>query len=506
MPLLKQPVSLESSSLKQTAKALQRAISQIAKGCSNIGRNSEDWEALLSVIRNLANLISVCSLPTSLLGEISRRTIRIFNKLFDESDESSIVNSTSKERADKVTQVLMKLIFNDARDVLNISAFKSAIGKHYIISNLASTPKIQSIRIIGIWSLTNSYIFIEKIKNNIHYLSNLSSLEFGCDCTDDIIKEISIHCPNVHTVKVRFSARVTDQSTPYLQNMKKLVKLYVKSTGMSTEGYRAVLEALPCIVNIHWEKVFITELLGGMTPEILNKKVKIKCKLDSARILVDKCPNVKTLTCEDTQNANLYPLTELKELKHLRINAEILHFGHENIFEQNGENLSLLLLQNAKLYRIDLIINYCVSLKTLKINSCTIYNIHNRRLLPESTHFVNLKSLILENNTRGRSFCQLVKKYVNLKTLFVVNPRDSRSYFSHKYFENALQMGGFRDLENFILEGCDDCTIRTARLVIEKCPKLRFISDLGTWGGVTQGDIDTLREEIERNNYDLEVF
>ena len=502
MSLLEHPVSQGSSSLREISKSVQRAISQIAKKGNDIKRNNEDWEALTGVIRSFASLISACPLPTNLLEEISRQTISIFNKLFDESDESSFVNHASKERADQVAQILMKFIFNDAREVLQISAFKTA-GKRYVISNLASTPKIEVLRIYADFPPT----LCTELKNNIHYLPNLLVVEVPSKCSDVIIEEISNHCPNVETLIVKHSEEVTDQSVPYLQKLKKLVNLNVKSTGMSTEGYRRVLEARPCIDNINWDQSFITELLDGMTPEILNNKIKITCELNSPRVLVDKCPNVRTLTIGVSHTTELYPLTELKELKQLSIKGGHFHIGQENdIFEENGKNLESLRLQSVHLCCIDSIIRYCVSLKTLKIEWCNIWEIENTELLSEMPHFISLRELTLENNTGGRSYCQLLRNYVNLKGLIIINRRNFQSYFNHEYFENALRGGCFKSLEDFQYENCNYLTIRTARKLIEKCPNLTFLSTLSTWGRVTQDDIATLKEEIKLKNYDIEVY
>ena len=506
MPPLKQPASLISSTARAGVKSMQRAINQIAKRSNDSTGNNEDWEALLSEIRHMANLISVFSLPTSLLQEISNNTISIFNELFDENEESSFVNSTTKERVDQIGDLLMKFIFNDALKTLDVTEFKAVYGKHYVISNFASVPKIKILRISGTTFLINSKLFKEKLENNIHYLCNLTVLELPVKCSDVIIKEISNHCPNVETLIVKLSREVTDQSVPYLQKMKKLINLNVMSTGMSTEGYRTVLESLPFIAVIYWDKVFIAQLLSGMTPEILKNKVKVNCKLDLPRVLVDKCPNVKELTFEESQTVNLYPLTELKELKYLSIKVDKFPFVQLNsIFECTGENLDSLKFQYVRLFRIDLIIRYCVSLRKLVIKSSTIFKVDNRDLFPEMPHFINLKYLTLEKNTLSSSFCQIVKNYVNLKSLTLLNRRSSHGYFNHRYFENVIQMGGYRDLEEFNFEGYLDLTMRTALRLIENCPKLRILSALATWRGVSQNDITTLKEEIVRNNYDLKV-
>ena len=66
-----------------------------------------------------------------------------------------------------------------------------------------------------------------------------------------------------------------------------------------------------------------------------------------------------------------------------------------------------------------------------------------------------------------------------------------------------LEVNQLQRLEAFEARDARQLTLGSATSLVNSCPDLVSLLDLASWGGVTEEELNVLKEQVERENIDL---
>ena len=458
----------------------------------------EDWIDVMEDHR-LSLYEIIASIPDEFTNEISSRTISYIDDILEEQRQNNLMSRLSITHQSFLGLLLLRATIMPNTEVIDLTKLKSEYVIKFSVHCLLYYSNVTVLKVPSILDdLTLNGIVKERVEN----IMNLIHFEFKEACEDDLIEELSKHCPNLKKLVVKSSTKVTDSSVEFLLKMKNLSELNVSSTSITTGGYRSILEGSKGILNICWHLPDIETVLADINGDTLMNKEVFCGYLTSFVNLVEKCPNIKKVFLYNAMATNLAPSSNLNNLEVLDIkNLMFLLSSTDTALQNIGKNLKTLKLKNVENLDFRILVTHCICLQDLSLIRNNFVE-EEFQVTAEMTHFDNLLRLDLQNNTSDKCYSDLVQDYKSLKCLNA----DGIIGFNDEYFINALTSGKLKDLELFVVQNCGDLGVTTAQLLIQNCPLLRVLGRLREWRSMNEDDIRSIANHIAEQNYDLEIL
>uniref|UniRef100_A0A6V7JEG8 Uncharacterized protein n=1 Tax=Bracon brevicornis TaxID=1563983 RepID=A0A6V7JEG8_9HYME len=344
-------------------------------------------------------------------------------------------------------------------------------------------------------------------------LPNLVSLALCTDCTDNIIATVGQTCRKLRILDITASRSVTFRSIPSLLKCQNLRQLIIFRTSLGEHSCAELLLGLP-----HLEVIGQCIKFRHFLEEVELKEPNVKLALrvidtstlntsDMLRI-TKMCPYITRISMKyDDQMGELYVLSALEHLRELKFTE--CHFYTDAIdwlLQQMSSRLKSLTLSNV--YEIDWlalfnIAKYCTHLEELKMYHCDILGIDNRPHHGRQSlePFKYLETL--------QFFAECVKRHLE----FLLSPCKNIRYIElgsstgidDATMERILNANKMPKLEELKIFSSSELSMKTVRLLMQNCKSLRRLSELEGWGLIKKGELSALREELKRNNLDLDT-
>jgi hypothetical protein len=435
----------------------------------------------------------LASLPVSLASDIvALYAVQEFTKLItayhNHSRDSEIIDIYDRQINDDVCGNMLKAVLLPCISTFDIGMTKSYFVQNLLIKLLYVIPNIKSLILPPSFRTSLMFLFLQRT----HILTNLQEFQFYKACTTQIIIELAKYCPGMKKISVQNSVRVNDHCVQHLLNFRNLLFLNVAQTSISINSYTALLSDLPQIQTVVWFRA-IDPVLSNLTIN-LPSVTEFVGRISDARLLVQKCPNIKKLVlrCLTEDISGLGELRSVAALTIFGSNCTLISLTRAII--RLGANLTTLKLHNIKDIYMSDFINYCPVLNSLTISYCNVT--HTEAFDPALPHFRNLKKLQLIHNVGLFDFCSVLHLYVNLNIFRAVDMAQITDAAIH----GIIHRGGFRHVTEIVVANCGNLNMNTALFLMENCPNLTRLGNIGKWFGVTNAHVATLLNYIKHNN------
>jgi hypothetical protein len=375
----------------------------------------------------------------------------------------------------------------------DIREVESEFVQELLIKLLYIIPNVEILILPNAQRLNYMPLLVRRIQ----LLIQLQEFHFHVGCTTEILIELSKYCPHLKKISVEGSRRVNDECVRHLLKLRHVLSLDIADTQITTNGYTALLSGLPEIQTVIWYHP-IDPVLRNLRAPLLSV-TKFTGNVSDARLLVINCPNITELTLLSTTE-DISGVGELRNVTMLSIQGgSYIALRFNNIITFLGRNLTVLKMGHVVDISINDLVNSCTVLNSLEISSCHV--VYTEMLEPELPHFRNVKELRLIGNRGQFGFNCILRMYANLNVLHVV----AMEQINDMYITGVVMAGGFRNLTEFIIDLCGYLSMETAWLLLQNCPDLTELGNIGSWSGVTEDAILIFLNFIKNNNLSLVV-
>lgn len=377
--------------------------------------------------------------------------------------------------------------------------------------------KLKGLEVLNLGSCTVGWRTSEYdkcISDGIMGMKNLRSLCLCFDCTDSVIQIIGDTCTNLQSLDITSSRSVTDRSINSLLCCDKLRDLHLHRTSVSVEGFAQLLIGLTKLQDIGRCDEFgnIVKYLHANFPQAAPfglKRVHTRdLTTENLRLLVDMFPQIEYISLfHDEQISDLTVLTSLENLKHLKLLSCAFYGDYlRHLLEVRGANILSLHLEHVE--EIDLNALACVSQCCPNLNGLVLYNcdfmdqrLQNITYNNEKKPFQKLQRLFWVVDCAIPHLEYILVNAVNIRYVHL----GSSTGITHNAVERILKQNPMRELEELRVLFSSDMGIHTAQLLLESCPKLRLMSELESWQGISVDALKAFKQYIRRNNFDLDI-
>lgn len=420
----------------------------------------------------------------------------------------------------------MSIFVNEMNVVVSLT--ESVINSHLRTIDFTVWPKMMryvmykslsrmtGLEVLNLGSCLGGWTNYDKcILDGVSRMSNLHTLCLCFDCNDCIIQVLGENCPKLRNLDVTSSRSVTDRSIPALLKCKNLVELQLNRTSVSVYGYAQLLLGLPNLQDLgrcdEFGNVlkYLSEKHASASPFRIRKFQSRDVTTEHLKLLITMCPlvhNVSLFHDEEVSDITVLALLDnLSELKLLSCNFYTDCI--KQLLEIKGCNITSLHLEHVE--EVDLnalmyVSQYCPRLKNLVLYNCDF--------LAHASLFANPNKLQVKPFQHlERVFCVadcaslhlefLLTHCVNIKYIHL----GSSTGIGHTLMAKILSTNPMRQLEELRILYSGDLSIRTVDLLLASCPKLRVLSELESWNGISLEELKYFKEYIERNNFDIDI-
>jgi hypothetical protein len=440
----------------------------------------------------------MASLPLPIVSMyINRYAIREFTNIIASYDYDNgrplITRICDRQVHRDICLNILKTVIFPCISTCDVSEVESKFVQELLIELLYIIPNVEVLILPEAQSLNYMKLLVERIQLLIH----LQEFRFHVGCTTQILIELSKYCPHLKIISVKDSRRVNDKCVRHLLKLRRLLSLNIADTSVSGNSYAALLSGLPEIQDVIWFRPIDPVLRNLRAP--LPSVTKFTGKLSDAELLLRKCPNITELKLLFFTEG-ISDLGELRNVATLSIHGgSCIAIRFSSIVTLLGPNLTVLQMGKVGNVSINDLVNSCTVLKSLSISSCRI--VYREMLDPELPHFQNLKELKLRGNWGLFDFSSILRLYVNLNVLHVVD----MGQITDTYIREIVSAGGFRNVTEFVLDFCGDLSMETAWLLVQNCPDLTELGNISSWSDVTNDELLIFLNFVKNNNLSLVV-
>ena len=417
------------------------------------------------------------------------------------------------------TEVLRSLDLTDVPKIL----------RFHIYDRLSCFKGLKSL-VLGSGTGGWSNMYIEKFANGVKNMKHLVKFSLCYDCTDLILKLLSRNCyKTLKIIDVEMSKQVTDASVEALVKCKDIHTLHVFHTGISVEGYAAIIMKL-CHLKLLVRGGFLCEALEHVASE--NSKLPILpleefwsseeyfFHDDGQMALVQKmCPNIRKMMFQFSTEVmtDLLFLTRFSKLAELHLWGGEFYLDKINlVLMQMGSQLTTLYLIHTEEMderAIITISKHCPFLNTLGFYNCEFkertntmneeaQNIFPQREKEEDMEpLLDLKTLAIVSECKPKIAARLLSSALNLEHF----KSGIHCHLTDNDLEKILQINKMQHLKAWNMPQTKYLTIYSVNLLMDHCSKLESITDLNYWEGISKEELKNLRKTVIDANYDLDV-
>jgi len=385
----------------------------------------------------------------------------------------------------------------------------------------------------------------------MHLLTHFS-LQYAC--TDHLLSVLAPSAPNLHLLDIQHSGLVTDTSLEPLLKLQNLRSLSMAKTFLSTESM-ARLVMQPNIVDLP-ACGFLTDVLDFILQDIFLHSAgampkgwrhRLKSWEEKQRVKL----GVRQFHWDDTYY--FHSTEQMKVVSQMCPNIQELHFMYENrytcqpeIFHQwkavtyldwyggdwHGDSLDLLVealgprltklqlhyVENFDLAAIATVAHCCQGLKCLEVAALVgsryvgedyeeepyiaqMRRMEEAELRKTLVPLLDLEKVVVGGPCSSRELVTLLSLGLNLRKIRLgasCQPTDST-------ISEVLEANQLQRLEAFEARDARHLTLATATILINSCPSLVSLLDLASWGGVQEEELSVLKEQVERENIELDL-
>ncbi|PNF23799.1 hypothetical protein B7P43_G16127 [Cryptotermes secundus] len=435
----------------------------------------------------------LASLPVPLVSEvIIHNAVKKFIKLVEHyhyHDPRPLISRVfDRQVHEGVCGNMMKAVLLPCISTCDVGVTKSCFVQGLLMKLLYAIPNIKTLILPPLTRPRCLQLLVERFQ----ILTHLENFYFPKGCTTEIIIQLSEYCPHMKKISVQSSTRVDDGSVEHLLKMRNLLSLNIAGTAISDNSYAALLSGLPEIRDVIWFGQ-IEPVLGNLTA-CLPSVVAFLGVISNAKLFVQKCPNITHMFLY-YPSKDISHLGQFKNVVSISIrNCSYTEIRFSDVIKRLGRGVEYLGTHRVDNIILDDVINYCTGLRSLSINFSEVTS--TEMFHPELPHFQNLEKLEIKVNWGAFSFCSVLHLYVNLKVVHFVGMEQ----ITNTVIRQIVAAGGFRNLTDFVVQYCGYVTMETALFLMQKCPNLTKIGNIGSWSHVTEDQVVTFLNTVRHNN------
>jgi len=352
---------------------------------------------------------------------------------------------------------------------------------------------------------------------NIKTLANLQSLTLVNDCQNETLALIAQNCSQIRFLDISSSGSITEQGTSWLLLCPQLEHINLYQTSQSVQGYAQLLQGLKNLKNIGRCDAFgqVLEYLEAHRSKRLILPLthfhSRDMNYEQLQLLVIICPNILHINLyvdEDVGNL-LSPVGKLVKLKELKLLACNFYSDRvDRLLEVQGDKLTMLHLEHVDeldMSALCFIAETCPNLEKLVFFSCDFVEnfgpSHVNREFQE-TPFQKLDSLICVSESAPNVIEFLLANSKNLKSVQF----GSTAWFNDEIVAKVLKRNALKLVEEIRILRSYELTMSAVRSLIGHCPNLKILAEMDGWEGIGEQDLAVLRNQIRRENWDLDTF
>ncbi|XP_031345863.1 uncharacterized protein LOC116172736 [Photinus pyralis] len=479
-----------------------RMCSEPQKGVACLKRSLEHVEQLLT-----------CNIPCYLYDSMAVQVLRAVRNLIDKTkktyDQFAPMSVFLTEM--NVVVNLTEVVLNQNLKQIDFSCWPK-IMRYVLYKNV---HKLTGLEVLNLGSCTVGWHTSDGdrcILDGIADMKNLRSLCLCFDCSDSVIQILADNCLHLQSLDVTSSRSVTDRSVAYLLKCKELRQLQLHRTSVTVVGFAQLLVGLPKLQDLGRCDEF-----GGVVKYVhlnytntgpfgLRKLQTRDLSTESLRFLVAMCPKVEHVCLFHDENITDFTiLTTLDNLKELKLSscAFYAHFVKQ-LLEIRGYGLTSLHLEHVEEIDLNAIIHIsqcCPLLENLVLYNCDFVDQHSSYSRLKVKPYQHLERVFWVVDCAVNHLEFLLSHSVNIKFIHL----GSSTGVTHSSIVNILSVNPMRHLEELRILYSSDMSIRTVELLLASCTKLRVLSELESWQGISMDELKAFRQYINSNNFDLDI-
>lgn len=515
MPKRKEVPSLEKLAMKGVGLFVtsfgQRLIGPIR--CTTFSDPNKGACFLQSNI-SFINSLLISSVPYYLYDRLAIEVLKAVQQLIEKTkktfDQFSPMHSFINEM--NVVVSLTGSVINAHLKTIDFTSWPKMM-RYVLYKSLSNMPGVENLNLgscLGGWS-NHDKMFLDALGN----MKNLHTLCLCFDCTDQIIQILGDNCPKLQNLDVTSSRSVTERSVMSLLKCKELRELQLYRTSMSVAGYAQLLIGLPKLQDFGrcdefgsiLKHIYNTNPSAG--PFEIKKFQSRDITTEHLKLLVYMCPNLYHVSIfHDEQIWNITLLTVLQNLTELKLlSCDFYTDNVKQLLEIKGSKITSLHLEHVE--EIDLnalmyISQFCPKLRNLVLYNCDFLAHTSLFANPDRLKikpFQNLERVFCVADSASLHLEFLLNHCVNIKNIHL----GSSTGLGHDLMARIFTRNSMRHLEELRILYSSDFSICTVKLILANCPKLRVLSELESWNGITKEELKYFKEYIETHNYALDI-
>jgi hypothetical protein len=196
--------------------------------------------------------------------------------------------------------------------------------QNLVVQTLDSVPGLETLCLPRVSDINPSI----QVASYICHLNGLRVFEFTEHCTDEVVMQLGLHCPQLTEVSFLASYGVTNDCVPYLLRLSKLQFLNLGGTQIDSTHCGLLLSQLSNIAVIIFANE-VDDVLCHIAPETLDTITHICGIVNDINVQIQKCPKTASFVVR-IPDLDLSGLTAWTKLHTLQIS-----FGHSPTFNLN---------------------------------------------------------------------------------------------------------------------------------------------------------------------------
>ena len=510
MPKIGQPERLEvlalNSSLIWLCSAGEKLMPLIG--------SHVDWKEPLNRLTDYMQSIFEYSVPVEYYDDMSLKLFREIEKMIEKIKRNLDIRATMDKYLGQVhiAVSLAKVLLSSKLRRLRIEDMPKMMRQVFC----PHMDKLKGLHYFSLGSMSGGFLNLEVegvLQKGIASMGNLVSLTLNYDCTDNILRSLVRHCPNIQFVDFTNSKSITNDSIDLLIKLTKLRVALLQRTQVSIAGMINLLMYANNLIDVgkYDDLGRALEFIADFQSNKGSLKLrKFDSKITTTRhlqILAEKCPDMEHVSVfHDVMNTDLMALVGINKLSELRLLA-CDFFGDQvrNMLELKGCNITYLHLEHVEQLDMNALMyisQFCPDLKVLSMCNCVLIqstSLYTRRLpLPP---FFNLEQLVFIAQGPLLNLEFIIGYAFKIKHISI----GSRAQTTDSFWNSIFMRNPLQNLETVRIMNSEDLSIQTAYKFIVNCPNLAKLNELEYWKRVKESDIDDLKQLIKERNYDVDI-
>ncbi|XP_055841679.1 uncharacterized protein LOC129908889 isoform X1 [Episyrphus balteatus] len=520
MPKYKKPPTLEDLALKASVVWLSNFGRKFMKNIRILSKNdAQKATEILKECLKTAHDIFEYNVPHYLFDRVGQEVFKTTPKLIDDVKSCLRASSSISEYLSQVNVAvgLAEVIISPYLRQLDFMEVPKMM-RHMFYTKLSCMPGIQYLNLSSMSGGWKTSQMEPIVLNGLASMKNLRTLVLNYDCTDTILELLAKACPYLHTLDVCSSKSITNNSVKYLSNLSNLRVLQLYSTSVTIDGYATLFIKMPFLQDIgRFDDIGRCLEYVYMKYQSYEAKdiPQLQLRVFSSRFVVTKhlqilaefCPEITTVLLFHNPLLNdLMALIAINKLSVLKL-LSCDFFGDQvrDVLQVKGCNLTHLHLEHVDQLDMNALIyisQYCPDLKILTFYYCDFIestSLYIRKL--EIPPFMNLEKLTITSACFEQHMEFLMSNCFKIKTVHI----GTMAPTTDALIDAILSKNPMEHLDSLNIAFSNGLSIRTAYKLVEVCPNLRMLGELGSWALINEFELECFKMFIATRNFDLDI-